>query len=239
MDNKRPLEAGDIVLFSDSKAADQHCQLKNFLYFLNSIGAKRPVKFNFIETNAHLDKLEVTKLPQDFLTLGLENGPWEAVEDVYKNKIQYHPNLAIQKYLQSLGHWGVPLGQMSANERKLLVLVRALLQERTYLFLESPEMHLNSNDQAFFYQALAHHKQLKKQVVFIHSKDDQLWSPLANKKVWRASNQEFQIEELSPKAKVSPLQSSQKLKRPSVEAEDPQGQLVFSLPSSANYKKAA
>ncbi len=190
-------------------------QLKNFLYFLNSIGAKRPIKFSYVE--AQVVGGRCPRGAREILMECVDNVPWEDKELALKRILEGHSNPAVHRLLERTNEWALAQGPLNASQLKLLGLLKGLLRPADYLFLERPEQDLEVADLELFSSALEGHIRSTSQVVFISGQEDGPWASLFSKRVERGPTMEF---------KLCPASSEV-------------GHLRFQLPPGAPVKKIA
>jgi ABC-type multidrug transport system ATPase subunit len=80
---------------------------------------------------------------------------------------------------------------------KVASLIKALLNEGQFLFLEEPENHLEQETLKLFSDALKAQLEEKEVNIFIYSKNSDFWKPHAHKSVSRNKDFSFKIEEIN------------------------------------------
>ena len=81
----------------------------------------------------------------------------------------------------------------NAETKKLTALLKGLIQDVDYLFFESPEKHLNTENLYLFISALKYHTIAQKKIVFISSLMERFWTRFCSKAITRNEDHEFLI----------------------------------------------
>ncbi|MBL7664647.1 MAG: hypothetical protein JNM93_05900 [Bacteriovoracaceae bacterium] len=165
--------------------------LKTFIHFLNVGGKKGQYKFATANEENTLHK-HLNIQQNIFLECQgnkLHSYSKENFED-YIKKIDNH-------YLGKLIKRVYPLErlpyQLNHEERKISVLVKALLSPASFLFFNNPELNLNDGNLLIFKQSLLFESFYGNKIIFLTSPDESLWSELATKIVTMKDNGEFEI----------------------------------------------
>ena len=87
--------------------------------------------------------------------------------------------------------------QANAQMNKIASLIKALLNEGQFLFLEEPENHLEEETLVLFSDALKSQLEDKEVNIFIYSKNAEFWKPHAHKSISRNLDFSFKIEEIN------------------------------------------
>lgn len=191
MDKKNQLNKSDILLFKNDENRYGHSQLKKFLSFLSSNGVKRPYKFAYIESEGPLisnmslrDNIHLDSVP-----LSLSN----TKEMELKYLLDKIGNDDLLNLFAKIENLEVKVSEVSHQVRKLAALIKGLIQEADYLFLEMPEKHLSDNQLRLFVNALNHQVQNNGQMVFISSPAVLFWQGKVSKIITRGPKKEFLV----------------------------------------------
>lgn len=191
MDRKNQLNRSDIVLFKNEENRYGHSQLKNFLSFLSSNGVKRPYKFAYIECEgpliANMSLRENIHL--DSVPLSLSN----TKEMELKNLLDKIGNEDLLSLFDVINDLEKKVSDVSNQVRKVAALIKGLIQEADFLFLEMPEKHLSDEHLRMFVNALNHQVQHNGQIVFISSPAVLFWQGKVSKIISRGPKKEFLV----------------------------------------------
>jgi hypothetical protein len=179
----------DVLFFKPKQESTP--ELREYLAFLASIKIKRPYRFAFIDSegslintmtlreNIHLDsvptKLSITK------------------EHELSHLLKRLGNNALLELFNRIDSWDVVSSKVNDRERKIAALLKGLLQEAEYIFLNNPEKYLNEEELNLFKKALEFQMSTFGQIAFISSPDYGAWEPFCSKLVSRGQGQQFQI----------------------------------------------
>jgi hypothetical protein len=191
MTKSNTLQQSDIIFFKSDPEKYTSSQLKNFIHFLNSNGIKRPYKFSHIEGEGAL-------IP----TLSIrENIHLDSVPNQLSTSKDIHLSKLLEKtgnaYLIKMFNFIPELDnfpeQVCERTRKLASLIKGMIQEADYLFLEKPELCLNNEHLELFIKAIHYQSRTLGQIIFVHSKDEKFWQTHINKIVTRGEKNEFLV----------------------------------------------
>ncbi len=189
----------DILLFDTESGLFPSNSVKQFFHFLKYSGIRGHIKFAHAHDQASLHKninirqnIIMESQTQD--TFGLEEENFEA-----------HLNKLSNKYLSRLIKRVFPLDrfpyQLNEEERKIAVLVKALLCPCDYIFLDSPEKNLNEGNLNIFKQSLIYESYYSNKTVLITSMEKDTWLDMATKVVYKTNHFEFTCQSNEQKNK--------------------------------------
>lgn len=184
----------DILYFKkpDFKISGRFNFLKNFTTFLKLSGKKGPFKFTSAnEDNSLHAKLNIKQnilletIPDNF------NGLNESNFEEYTKGIE-------NKYLAKLIKRIYPLDrlpfQLNAEERKIAILVKSMLNPCDYVFLDSPDKNLNDGNLSILKQCLIYESCVMHKAIFITSDDDSIWNDMVTQIVYLDAAGNFDVQ---------------------------------------------
>ncbi|MCO4792620.1 MAG: ATP-binding protein [Bacteriovoracaceae bacterium] len=191
MDKKNQLITSDILLFKNEENRYGHSQLKNFLSFLSSNGIRRPYKFAYIESEGPLiPKLSLREnIHLDSVQMSLSN----TKEMELQNLLKKIGNEYLLELFTKINDLESKSSQVNDQTRKVAALIKGLIQEADYLFLERPEKHLSDDNLKLFVKALNYQSQTNGQVIFISSPSLLFWQGKVTKIITRGAKKEFLV----------------------------------------------
>ena len=191
MSNEFPLEKMDLALFENRQGTSEFSQLKDFLSFLKLYRYPKPFRFSHVESTGPL--IENLSLEKNILlhVSGSEAG----AEDLDINPILEHtgnPHLMELYGRISLKH-ATP-SEVDDETRKGAALVKSLVQENDFLFLENPEKYLGKEMLALFIKALVYKTATTGQIVVVNTRFKNNWAPHLTKRIFRDEKNLFQVD---------------------------------------------
>ncbi len=186
----RDLRPSDFVLFIP-ECETQKCQshLKNFINALNYYQMKKPFKFSYISKNGQL--ILDLSLRENILLDSTDHALLDDQESKWNDVLLKHDNKDMITLMNHIHDLESTPKTARENCLKIASLVKALLNKSEYIFLESPEKHLNDIQLAIFVKALKFHAKNNSTIVFIHSENQNLWRNVANKQLLFSENRRF------------------------------------------------
>ncbi|MBT7610776.1 MAG: hypothetical protein HN576_13530 [Bacteriovoracaceae bacterium] len=191
MTRNNKLHKSDIIFFRSDPKKYTASQLKNFIHFLNSNGIKRPYKFSHIEGEGALipnlsirENIHLDSVPNQLSTS----------KDMHLTKLlekngNYHL-LEMFNFIPELDHYPETVND---QVKKLASLIKGMIQEADYLFLEKPEMYLEEKHLDLFLKAIHYQTRSLGQIVFVHSQNEKFWRTHISKVVTRGYKNEFLV----------------------------------------------
>lgn len=212
-------DKNDILLFQFESSNRKSCRLKHFLHFLNSQGARRPLRFAYIEAEGPL--ISNLSLRENIYLDSIPNSLSETKDFQMRSFLQRSSNHHLIEFFNRIPLLDELPGAVDAQTRKMAALFKGLLQSADYLFLESPERYLDDEILAVFTNALRFQAAGRSQTVLIDSENPQFWTPFASKLVCHQSGGTYDVQPIM----------AQKVKRKFLEllpkGEIPEGSLRF------------
>ncbi len=227
-------ETFEIFLFTEQFEENNFSKLSEFLSFLKFNKVNLPYKFSYVSRGDGL-------IPE--LTLN-EN----ILMDFSPNSLTASKELQFQEFLKEENHAHLEkLYQMiimphelptsaDAQMKKLCTLIKSLIFEGQFIFLEEPEKDLGPECLEVFINALKAHSIRNKQNVFIFSHDLNLWMPHAHKHVKREADFSFTTEEVSRDWQWK--KEREQFFEPKKAAEIKRSQLQFHIPEKSPGKRS-
>ena len=211
MTKANKIDKKDILLFKAASSLNlRHCQLKNFLNFLNTNKVKKPIRFAFIEKDAPL--INNLSLRENIYLDSVPNTLISSKDFQLNQYLEKSGNKYLLEIYKRLLLLDETPDKVDIVTRKLAALLKGLIQDCDYLFLDHPEEYLNEENLEIFTQALAIQTGLTGKIVFIHSDKESLWVEHVSKTVVRDENFEFLVEPTfnkALKAKFAVLENDQ------------------------------
>lgn len=225
----------DIFLFSQAENKEASgSSLNEFLQFLKFNRVSIPYKFTYVSAKDSLipDLTLKQNLLLDYTIASLT----EEKEVHFKNFLKNKANV----YLEALYGMIVNINDIPSNataeEIKIICLMKAIITEAPFIFLESPEKDLSFDAFKLFQKALQYQLKNQTQTVFITTPNESIWNHLISKKVHRGENQAFIITDNSYRQKMA-LEKMEFFHPKKEEAK--LEELKFHLPNKLTKKKAS
>lgn len=188
-------EKFEIYLFNGTTEQLGTSKLGEFLSFLKYYKAQMPYKFAFVSEKASL--IPELSLIQNILIDFNPNSLTESKEVQFHDFLKAQKNKSFEELYNkiNLPH-ELPI-QSNSQMNKVASLIKALLNEGQFLFLEEPENYLEEETLNLFSDALKSQLEEKGVNVFIYSKNIDFWKPHAHKSVSRNTDYSFKVEEIN------------------------------------------
>ncbi len=182
--------AGETLLFEVKNQRHNQSQLKDFIHFIKYCGRRGAIRFKHIEENAELLG-NLTLKENLLLDLGQRNHTELKLCDLLEK--EKRPKLAqLAKEIRNENSYP---SQASFEDKKLISLIKVLLDKSEYLFLEKPEKNLSSKLQDLFFEALMASKEKYNQTIFITSEHRNLWQKYIDKIVTKSPSGHFKLDD--------------------------------------------
>lgn len=188
-------EKFEIYLFDTKENATYSSMLNEFMAFLKFNKASVPYKFSYVDKGPNL--ISEMTINQNILI------DFNADSLTESKDAQFHEFLKDSKnyYLSELyNKLEIPTELpkfANAQMKKIASLIKALLKEGEFIFLESPEEDLSPEALTLFVGALKSQINTKKQNIFIYSENTDFWYSQCHKKVERNPDFSFKTELLT------------------------------------------
>jgi ABC-type lipoprotein export system ATPase subunit len=184
----------DILFFEkpDEKEFGTFNYVKNFLVFLKSTGNRGNLKFSSAnDTNSLHEHLNIKQnimldsLPQSFS--GIK-------EEDFEEQIKKLDNKYLLKLIKRVFPLDRTPAQLNEEERKVAILVKALLVPADFIFLDSPDFHLNDGNLNIFKQSLIFESYYSNKTILLTSSNPECWKNMATKVVHKEGPSKFNVE---------------------------------------------
>jgi hypothetical protein len=163
------------IIFFDSSEQRSHATLKRFLTYLKVKKVPGPIRFAFIDEKGPLipnlslrDNISLDSIPS---TVSSDK------EFTLEDYLDRRGNDALTKLYNNIKLVEDFPGQVDSQTLKIAALIKGLLQDGQYLFLENPERFLDQENLKLFINALLHQLSEKRQTLLIKSTSPSIWSP--------------------------------------------------------------
>lgn len=227
-------ESFEIYLFTDNGLENNFSKLNEFLSFLKFNKVNLPYKFSYVSRGDGL--IPEMTLNENILMDFSPDSLTAARELQFQEFLKAQPNRDLEKLYHKLATPHELPAHSDAQMKKLASLIKSLIVEGQFIFLEEPEKDLDDECKKLFINALKYHISRNKQNVFIYSTDLSLWSPHVQMQVTRERDFSFSVEEITKNLEWTKereqFYSSTKIKTT-------QEGLRFNIPTSKPRKKSA
>lgn len=180
-----------IYLFSYPETTSVSSKLNEFLSFLKFNKVSLPYKFSFVSSKASL--IPEMTLNENLLIDFTANSLTESKQYQFLEFLKHQPNRALESLYNSIILPNEYPAQSDAQMNKVCSLIKALLFEGQFIFLEEPERDLEPETLQLFISALKAHIEEHPINVFIFSPQFSLWTSHSQLLVERDSNFAFQV----------------------------------------------
>jgi len=188
-------ETFEIYLFTDNGPEDNFSKLNEFLSFLKLNKVNLPYKFSYVgRGNGLIPELTLNEnILMDFNPDSLT----AAREFQFQEFLKEQPNRDLEKLYRKLAFAHELPAHSDAQMRKIASLIKSLISEGQFIFLEEPENDLDEECIALFISVLKDHIARDKQNVFIFSSNINLWLPHVHRHVKREKDYSFSTEKIT------------------------------------------
>lgn len=185
----------EIYLFLDNQTLEAPSKLNEFIAFLKSNKATFPYKFSFVGQNPTL--ISDLSINQNILIDFNADSLTESKDGQFNEYLKEIDNFYLNELYARLDIPSEMPDMANSQIRKLTSLIKSLLKDGDFIFLESPEDHLSTECLEIFVCALKKQIVSKKQNVFIYSKNVDFWQGHANRIVTRNEDYSFNCKVLT------------------------------------------
>lgn len=222
----------EIYLFTEELAEDNFSKLSEFISFLKFNKHNLPYKFSYVgRGDALIPELTLNEnILMDFSPSSLT-----ASRDIqFQDFLEEIPNEKLFKLYQKIASSHVLPINADAQMKKICSLIKALIFEGQFIFLEDPETGLDQETLALFIDGLRAQITQHKQNVFIFSRHTDLWMPHADRHVKREKDYSFSITTVAKNWKWK--EDREKFYNLKNNQTDSSGKIDFHLPKSVTKK---
>ena len=228
MNSKLRIEKRDILLFQylDNKVPCSH--LKNFIRFLACAGIDNSFSFTYGDSEgALIPNLTLREnIHLDLFWNGLEEADF-SLEKFFAE----HDNRHLNEFFGKITLLDEYPENVNEQTRKITTLLKTLLRQSRYLFLDSPEKYLYPDNLDIFFKAVDCERWKLGLTVLIFSEKGDVLSEYVNKDVFCSENQKFVV-----KPRVSAVNDLKQIGRRMIR--DSEGLLEFTFQKSSKKKVA-
>jgi hypothetical protein len=185
----------EIYLFNLPNEMMSSSKLNEFLSFLKFQKVNMPYKFSFVAAQASL--ITEMTLNQNILIDFSPDSLTESKDVQFQDFLKQQKNRSLENLYHTLELPHEYPQQSNAQMKKVCSLIKSLLSEGNFIFLEEPEVDLSLDTLEFFINALKEHIKDHPINVFIFSNNIPLWMPHTHKLVERAKDFSFTVSPVS------------------------------------------
>ncbi len=185
----------EIYLFTYPDENMSSSKLNEFLSFLKFHKVNMPYKFSFVSTSASL--IPEMTLNQNILIDFSPNSLTESKEVQFQDFLKEQNNRSLESLYHTISLPHEFPNQSDAQMKKVCSLIKSLLSEGQFIFLEEPEVDLEEGTLELFISALKEHIKDRQMNVFIYSKNLPMWMPHSHKMVERTKDFSFIVSPVS------------------------------------------
>jgi ABC-type lipoprotein export system ATPase subunit len=225
----------EIYLFNNPSSAMSSSKLNDFLAFLKFHKIGHPYKFSFVSEVASL--IPEMTLNQNILIDFSPNSLTESKDVQFQDFLKAEENRALEELYHTLELPHELPGQSNAQMKKVCSLIKSLLYEGEFIFLEAPETDLQPETLKLFINALKERVTGRKINVLISSKNPETWMLHSHYTVERAIDYSFLINKIE--TKNSWMQERASFYAPTKEKPSENGELTFIHQYKKGKNKAA
>ncbi len=174
----KPLWSGlrpEIIFFENNSEQKSQATLKRFLTYLKVKKVPGPIRFAFIDEKGPLipnlslrDNISLDSIPS---TVSSDK------EFTLEDYLERRGNDALTKLYNNIKLVEDYPSAVDSQTLKIAALIKGLLQDGKYLFLENPERFLDKENLRLFTHALLHQLSERKQILLLKSTTPSVWSP--------------------------------------------------------------
>jgi hypothetical protein len=227
-------ETFEIYLFTDNEVENNFSKLNEFLSFLKFNKVNLPYKFSYVGRGDSL--IPEMTLNENILMDFSPDSLTEARELQFQEFLKQRPNQHLEKLYQKLAFPHELPDHSDAQMKRIAILIKSLIFEGQFIFLEEPEKDLDHECTELFICALKDHISRSKQNVFIYSSQLDLWTPHVHQHVKREKDFSFSTEKVS---RSWMWKKERELFYRAMTKESPKSELLFNIPKKNSGKKSA
>lgn len=224
----------EIYLFTENENENNFSKLNEFLSFLKFNKVSLPFRFSYVcRSDGLMPELTLNEnILMDFSPDSLTT----AREFQFQDFLKEQPNRDLEKLYQQIAFPHERPDQSNAQMRKIASLIKALISESQFIFLEEPEKDLDWECSALFISALKDHTARHRQNVFIFSNQLDLWMNHSHQHVIR--EQDYSFTTLAIPKNLIWQKEREKFYKPKIDS-TLKNQLLFNFPKKSIDKKTA
>lgn len=163
------------IIFFEKSEKKSHATLKRFLTFLKVKKVPIPIRFAFIDEKGPL--IPNLSLRENISLDSIPSTVSSDKEFTLEDYLERRGNHALTKLYKNIKLVEDFPGEVDSQTLKIAALIKGLLQDGQYLFLENPERFLDKENLKLFTSALLHQLSERKQTLLLKSTTPSVWSP--------------------------------------------------------------
>lgn len=227
-------ETFEIYLFTDNELENNFSKLNEFLSFLKFNKVNLPYKFSYVGRGDSL--IPEMTLNENIIMDFSPDSLTEAREFQFQEFLKQQPNRYLEKLYQKLAFLHESPNHSDAQMKRIALLIKSLIFEGQFIFLEEPEKDLDQECTDLFISALRDHISRSKQNVFIYSSQLDLWTPHVHQHVKREKDFSFSTEKVT---RSWMWKKEREFFFKAMTKENSKNELLFNIPKKFSGKKSA
>ena len=225
-------ETFEIYLFTEDSVDDNYSKLSEFISYLKFNKVNLPYKFSYVGRGDAL--IPELTLNENILMDFTPNSLTASKEIQFQEFLEEQQNKHLLNLYQKIASAHILPTNSDAQMRKVSSLIKSLIFEGQFIFLEDPETGLDQETLALFIDGLRAQITQHKQNVFIFSRHTDLWMPHADRHVKREKDYSFSITTVAKNWKWK--EDREKFYNLKNNQTDSSGKIDFHLPKSVTKK---
>lgn len=169
------------IIYFESSEKKSHATLKRFLTYLKVNKVPGPIRFAFIDEKGPLiptlslrDNISLESIPST-----VSSDKEFTLEDYLKRR----GNTSLTKLYNNIKLLEDFPCTVDSQTLKIASLIKGLLQDGRYLFLENPERFLDKENLQLFINALVHQLKEREQTLLLKSSTPSVWAPYITQRI--------------------------------------------------------
>jgi ABC-type lipoprotein export system ATPase subunit len=183
----------NIYLFKKSTSGNQGLALNEFISFLKFQKVVMPYRFSFVPKENGL--IKDLSLKENLLLDYAYDSLTEEKEVHFKNYLKVKKNVYLEELYNKIINIHERPENSSSEESKIIHLIKSLINDKDFIFLEEPEENLSERSLSTFIKALEIEIKTSNINVFIRTKDENKFLGIISKIVTRSEDYSFKISE--------------------------------------------
>lgn len=182
----------EIYLFTDSLREKTYSMLSEFISYLKYNQASPYYKFSYVGLGDGL--IPELSLNENILMNFSPDSLTENKQNQFEDFLKNHQNIKLDELYKQIHSPHEITSQSDSQMKKLTSLIKSLIFEGQFIFLEEPENLLDDNSLEIFIEALKSQISMENINVFIYSREIDLWKTHVDKIVKRNPDFTFRTE---------------------------------------------
>lgn len=169
---------GEIILFERQPVAgSQFNGLKEFIYFLKFSGMRRKINFSF--SGNEMSSHQNLTIKENYILDSVPTSLIKNRDDNFALTTKALKNPHLKNLIQATECLDRKICELSKEDKKLVSIAKALLSSSEYIFLDLPDLNLESKHLKMAKQALLFESQVRQRKVLIMPENQEKWLELA------------------------------------------------------------